>query len=393
MPHPCHRPNPSQSIASSLARLSHSKRLIRVTCQHTNTYTSFFSLPQRAQPVHRASARTFAACCTLFLFLLDVTAPPAAAAMSLQVNILSNRFANPFMNAAGVMCSTTEDLVTMTKSDSGSLVSKSCTPAPRAGNPTPRYRSLPLGSINSMGLPNNGFDFYLDYAAEKHDYSRKPLFLSMSGLSVQENVEMCRRLAAVATEKGVLLELNLSCPNVPGKPQVAYDFDAMREYLTAVSEVYPHSFGVKMPPYFDIAHFDAAAEILNAFPKVQFITCINSIGNGLMIDVETESVMIKPKQGFGGLGGRYILPTALANVNAFYRRCPDKLIFGCGGVYTGEDAFLHVLAGASMVQVGTALYEEGSSIFERLTKELLEVMAKKGYKTLDEFRGKVKTLD
>nr|6EBS_A Chain A, Dihydroorotate dehydrogenase (fumarate) [Leishmania major]6EBS_B Chain B, Dihydroorotate dehydrogenase (fumarate) [Leishmania major] len=313
--------------------------------------------------------------------------------MSLQVNLLNNTFANPFMNAAGVMCTTTEELVAMTESASGSLVSKSCTPALREGNPTPRYQALPLGSINSMGLPNNGFDFYLAYAAEQHDYGKKPLFLSMSGLSMRENVEMCKRLAAVATEKGVILELNLSCPNVPGKPQVAYDFDAMRQCLTAVSEVYPHSFGVKMPPYFDFAAFDAAAEILNEFPKVQFITCINSIGNGLVIDAETESVVIKPKQGFGGLGGRYVLPTALANINAFYRRCPGKLIFGCGGVYTGEDAFLHVLAGASMVQVGTALQEEGPSIFERLTSELLGVMAKKRYQTLDEFRGKVRTLD
>ncbi|KAG5508761.1 hypothetical protein JKF63_05259 [Porcisia hertigi] len=313
--------------------------------------------------------------------------------MSLEVKILSNTFANPFMNAAGVMCSTMEDLVAMSESTSGSLVSKSCTPALREGNPAPRYQALPLGSINSMGLPNKGFDFYLAYAAEHHDYKRKPLFLSMSGFSAEENADMCARLAPVATERGVILELNLSCPNVPGKPQVAYDFEAMRRYLTAVSEVYPCPFGVKMPPYFDFAHFDAAAEILNAFPKVQFITCVNSIGNGLMIDVETETVMIKPKQGFGGLGGQYILPTALANINAFYRRCPKKLIFGCGGVYTGEDAFLHILAGASMVQVGTALQEQGASIFERLTKELLEVMAKKGYKTLEDFRGKVKTMD
>ncbi|AIN96927.1 dihydroorotate dehydrogenase, putative [Leishmania panamensis] len=313
--------------------------------------------------------------------------------MSLQVGILGNTFANPFMNAAGVMCSTEEELAAMTESTSGSLITKSCTPALREGNPAPRYYTLPLGSINSMGLPNKGFDFYLAYGAEHHDYSRKPLFISISGFSAEENAEMCKRLAPVAAEKGVILELNLSCPNVPGKPQVAYDFDAMRRYLAAISEAYPHPFGVKMPPYFDFAHFDAAAEILNQFPKVQFITCINSIGNGLVIDVETESVVIKPKQGFGGLGGRYVLPTALANVNAFYRRCPGKLIFGCGGVYTGEDAFLHVLAGASMVQVGTALHEEGAAIFERLTAELLDVMAKKGYKTLDEFRGKVKTMD
>lgn len=313
--------------------------------------------------------------------------------MSLKLTVLDHEFDNPFMNAAGVLCTTDEDLRRMTSSSSGSLVSKSCTSAPRSGNPEPRYKSLPLGSINSMGLPNLGFDFYLRYASELHDYGRKPLFLSMSGLSVEENVAMVRRLAPVAREKGVLLELNLSCPNVPGKPQVAYDFATMRAYLEEVSSVYGMPFGVKMPPYFDIAHFDMAADVLNDFPLVKFVTCVNSIGNGLVLDAESESVVIKPKQGFGGVGGKYILPTALANVNAFYRRCPDKLVFGCGGVYSGEDAFLHILAGAAMVQVGTALHEEGPAIFDRLAAELLEIMAKKGYRTLDEFRGRVKTIE
>lgn len=326
-------------------------------------------------------------------------------------------FANPFMNAAGVNCSTKEDLEALTSSASGSLVSKSCTLQPREGNPSPRYRALPLGSINSMGLPNLGFEFYLNYAREGHDYHKKPLFVSLSGLSVEENITMARRVRELVEENekaknghAIFLELNLSCPNVPGKPQIAYDFESMRTYLDAVSASFGRPFGVKMPPYFDMAHFDAAAAVLNAFPLVRFITCVNSVGNGLVIDAETETVVIKPKDGFGGLGGKYILPTALANVNAFYRRCgggrarhegrPEtaedrencRWIFGCGGIYTGEDAFLHVLAGATMLQVGTALHEEGIELFDRLPKELAEVMARKGYKTLEDFRGKVKTV-
>lgn len=106
-----------------------------------------------------------------------------------------------------------------------------------------------------------------------------------------------------------------------------------------------------MPPYFDIAHFDQAAAILNRYPTVAFVTCINSIGNALVIDTESESVVIKPKDGFGGIGGDYVLPTALANVNAFYRRCPEKLVIGCGGVKTGEHDF-HALARGSLAGSG-----------------------------------------
>lgn len=312
----------------------------------------------------------------------------------LSVHLFGSTYANPFMNAAGVLCSTAADLQEMSSSESGSLVTKSCTLAPREGNPEPRYQALPLGSINSMGLPNLGFDFYAQYASHRHDYKSKPLFVSVSGLSVEENVVMCTHLKDIAASHtpGMMLELNLSCPNVPGKPQIAYDFDAMRQYLDAVSKAYGRPFGVKLSPYFDMTHFDMAAEVLNGCRLLTFITCVNSIGNGLVIDPTSETVVIKPKKGFGGLGGKYILPTALANVRAFYERCPDKHILGCGGVYTGEDAFLHILSGASMVQVGSALHEEGTAIFARLIQELKAIMQKKGYRTLDEFRGKLKVM-
>ena len=105
---------------------------------------------------------------------------------------------------------------------------------------------------------------------------------------------------------------------------------------------------MKLPPYFDIVHFDQAAAVFNQFPLV-FVNCVNSIGNGLYI--EDESVVIKPKNGFGGIGGDYIKPTALANVHAFYQRLkPEIQIIGTGGVKSGRDAFERILCGASMVQ-------------------------------------------
>ncbi|SFN09676.1 dihydroorotate dehydrogenase (fumarate) [Formivibrio citricus] len=307
----------------------------------------------------------------------------------LSTRFLDCAFANPLMNASGVWCYDQTELDALNLSAAGAYVTKSCTLEPRAGNPEPRYKATPLGSINSMGLPNLGYRFYLDYVA-KHDYARKPLFMSVAGLSLEDNLAMVREIKAANVP--AIMELNLSCPNVPGKPQIAYDFDAMDAMLAAVCREYDKPFGVKMPPYFDIAHFDAAAEILNRYPQVAFVTCINSIGNALAIDTETETVLIKPKDGFGGIGGDYVLPTALANVNAFFRRCPDKKVIGCGGVKTGEQVFQHLLAGASLVQVGTALQEEGPAIFARLADELAALMAKKGYKTLGDFQGKLKTL-
>lgn len=313
---------------------------------------------------------------------------------NLATTFLDLPLSNPLMNASGVWCSVASQLEALMECESGAMVTKSCTLQPRDGNPEPRYRTLhgdkPWGSINSMGLPNEGFTYYLRYA-ERHNYEAKPLFISLSGLTLDDNLAMIASLKEAVTP--ALLEINLSCPNVPGKAQLGYDFDAMDTLLAEVTSGYgSRQLGVKLPPYFDIAHFDEAASILNRYPSVAFVTCINSIGNALVIDIETESVIIKPKDGFGGLGGDYVLPTALANVNAFYRRCPDKAIIGCGGIKSGSEAFLHILAGASLVQMGTALSEEGPSIFTRVKAELLNIMAHKGYETLANFHGKLKTL-
>lgn len=90
------------------------------------------------------------------------------------------------------------------------------------------------------------------------------------------------------------------------------------QILTEIFSFYTKPLGVKLPPYFDIAHFDQIASILNKFP-LAFVNSINSVGNGLVIDPDKEQVVIKPKEGFGGIGGEYIKPTALANVRAFIR--------------------------------------------------------------------------
>ncbi|WP_148715822.1 dihydroorotate oxidase [Chitinolyticbacter meiyuanensis] len=314
-------------------------------------------------------------------------------APDLSTEFLSLPLANPLMNASGVWCTRVAELEALLDSAAGAMVTKSCTLTRRDGNPEPRYRTLTgpglAGSLNSMGLPNEGHGYYLDYAAQ-HDYEQKPLFFSVSGLTLDDNLTIVA--AARDAVLPVQLELNLSCPNVPGKAQPAYDFAAMDELVTEVASAYRRPFGVKLPPYFDFAHFDAAAEILNRHDHLAWVTCINSVGNALVIDTANESTVIRPKDGFGGLGGDYVLPIALANVNAFHRRCPGKVIIGCGGVRSGEHVFQHLLAGATLVQVGTALYEEGLGVFSRLNRELARLMESKGYSRIADFQGALRTL-
>lgn len=313
--------------------------------------------------------------------------------MSLETTFANHIFANPLMNASGVHCMTTQELDELAHSEAGAFITKSCTINERKGNPEPRYFDVPLGSINSMGLPNLGFSYYLEYALayEKvQENQNQPLFFSIAGMSVQENLEMLEKIEKSGFNG--ITELNLSCPNVPGKPQLAYDFEATYETLKEVFSIFSKPLGIKLPPYFDFAHFDKMADILNQFP-LTYVNAINSVGNGLYIDTEQEAVVIKPKEGFGGIGGEYIKPTALANVRAFYTRLkPEIQIIGTGGIRTGQDAFEHLLCGASMLQIGTELHKEGPEIFSRIIKELTQIMSEKGYTSIDEFKGKLRTI-
>lgn len=308
---------------------------------------------------------------------------------STKTKIGNFEFENCLMNAAGVYCYDKNELEKVLNSKAGTFVTKTATLNSRAGNPEPRYSDTPLGCINSMGLPNLGFDYYLNYLLDlQKEMPNRTFFFSMVGMSKEETHTLLKKVQE--SDFNGLTELNLSCPNVPGKPQIAYDLETTENLLTEIFEYFKKPLGIKLPPYFDMVHFDQAAEVFNKFP-LTFINCVNSIGNGLVINDET--VVIKPKNGFGGIGGEYIKPTALANVHAFYQRLkPSIQIIGTGGVLTGQDAFEHILCGASMVQIGTTLQKEGTSAFERITEELKAIMDKKGYKNIEDFKGKLKYL-
>jgi dihydroorotate dehydrogenase (fumarate) len=90
------------------------------------------------------------------------------------------------------------------------------------------------------------------------------------------------------------------------------------------------------------------------------------------------------------LGGQYIKPVALANLFSFHEKLKDHMpLVGVGGISTGWDAFEHVLCGASLVQIGSALQREGLSVFERLNRELTDILHHKKYRSLEECRGKL----
>ncbi len=308
--------------------------------------------------------------------------------MNLTTTIAGVTFPSCFMNASGALCVTREELEALGRSKAGAIVTKSMTVESRQGNPSPRYYGFPGGSINSMGLPNLGYKTYAALIPELKQFG-KPVIASVAGLCEDDFPTIAQ---VINDAKPDLIEVNLSCPNIPGKPQIGYDADASERLMKRVRKVITVPMGVKLPPYFDPAHHKLMGDVIGRC-GVDFLNLINSVGNGLVVDPETETVVIKPKGGFGGLGGTIIKPVALANVRAFYKHFEGRMpIIGTGGVVNGVDAFEHFLCGASAVQIGTVLVEEGVEVFARLERELAACLEKKGYRSVADARGKLKEL-
>jgi len=234
----------------------------------------------------------------------------------------------------------------------------------------------------------------------------KPYMVSISGHTMEDNLAMLKQIHEAITSgsgscKIAAVELNLACPNVIGKPIIAYDFEQMEEVLQAVAALPMFSnntntpklpLGVKMPPYFDAPHFQKAATILNRYKSiVRYVASINTIGNALVIDPVAEMPAIRSNRGFAGLSGSAVKYTALANVKLMRELLVEEIdVVGVGGVSSGTDAFEMILAGASAVQVGTCHWTEGPKCFDRICAELKELMTEKGYTSIGDFKGKLK---
>lgn len=293
---------------------------------------------------------------------------------------------SPILNAAGAKDVSLADLRALGQSAAGAIVIKTATTEFRNGNATPRWHADDLGSVNSMGLPNLGYERYVAALPELKEFG-KPIFASVSGLNEGDNETMITAYDAAGVD---FIEVNLSCPNLEGKGQMGYDFAASRKMLASCRQRTDKPLGVKLPPYLDGFQFEQMAEVLKE-TGVDFVVTINSVGNTLIIDPAEERKVIAPNNGYGGLGGAYIKPIALANVNRFANMI-ELPVIGVGGVESGTDVFEHHLAGATLVGVGTALVNEGPDVFGRLNEELIAVLDQHKYENPAAARGQLKDL-
>jgi len=233
----------------------------------------------------------------------------------------------------------------------GAITTKSITREPRAGNPTWRILDAPCGMLNAIGLANPGLDAFLKEKLPRAADAPVPIFGSIAGGSIDDYVAVAR--AFDASEHLPAVELNVSCPNTADGRLFGESVESLRALLTEVRPALARTkMIVKLSP--DAAILELAETAIDC--GADALTLVNTI-QGLAIDVETRRPRLSI--GKGGYSGPAIHPVAVRIVFDVYRsvaRDASVPIIGVGGVTHWRDAAEFILAGASAVGIGTALF-------------------------------------
>ena len=260
----------------------------------------------------------------------------------------------------------------------GAVTTKSIMIEPQAGRPTPRTAETASGLLNSVGLQGPGIDAFLqrDLAWLLSQGART--VVSIAGSTVGEYAQLAARLSDAAGVTAI--ELNLSCPNVEGRGR---DFASEPEAAAQVAEAvraatrYDIPVIAKLSP--DVTDIVTVARACVA-AGADALSMINALP-GMVIDTDTMRPALAG--GVGGLSGPAIRPVAVRCIWRTRQALPEVPIIGTGGVRTGRDALELILAGATLVAVGTVIFHDPSAC-DRIQRELEDELAARG---LDRLAG------
>lgn len=304
-------------------------------------------------------------------------------AIDTRVTLCGVRLPNPLVLASGIWGSCAETLIRLGREGAGAVTSKSCSLHPRQGHPNPTVLDWGPGLINAVGLANPGAAAEREVLAAARAglaASGVPLIASVYGHRLDEFVQAARLVAEAQPD---LLELNISCPNVEsehGRP-FALDPAAAAGVTAAVRQAYAGPLLVKLSP--NAADIAAVARaVVDA--GADGLTAVNTLGPGMVIDVRARRPVLSNL--VGGVSGAPLRPIAVRCVYEI-SQAVDVPIIGTGGVLSGEDALQMIMAGATAVGIGTALYHYGAGAFARIHRELAALLEEEGFTNIEEARG------
>jgi dihydroorotate dehydrogenase (NAD+) catalytic subunit len=308
---------------------------------------------------------------------------------ALAVQVAGLDFQNPIVLAAGTAGYGRELAEVVDLRALGGLVTKAVSPLPRPGAPAPRVAEFAAGMINAVGLANPGVEAvrrcHLPWLATALPRVRK--IANVVGFAVEEFGAVVSRLdSAVETESPGALdayELNVSCPNVKaGGMEFGADPTALAEVVRRARAATRRPLFVKLSPTLsDIARSAAVAVDAGA----DALTLVNTIP-GLVIDVRQRRTALG--FGTGGVSGAALLPVGVL-ATWKVRRAVTVPLLGIGGVASAEDALQYIVAGASLVGIGTAMLRDPRTP-ERVVRDLARWCERNGVARISELIGSLK---
>ena len=283
------------------------------------------------------------------------------------------------MLASGILGISLDVFNRLHRSGAGAVVTKSLSIEPWEGYPNPTIFSVNGGGwMNAVGLSNPGASNFAKMIEHNQDV---PIIVSLVG-SIPEDFEMM--IKEFTNCNVTAFELNLSCPHVAKVGlEVGDDPELVKNIVTTVK----NSTNIPVIAKVGLGTTDYLNTVKIAIDSgIDAITAINTV-RAMAIDVETQRPILSNK--FGGLSGTPIKPIALRCVYEIASKY-DVPIIGCGGISTWEDAIEFFLAGASAIQLGSAIGDNWINVFDDINNGVLQYMKQKNYSTIDEMVGLAK---
>jgi dihydroorotate dehydrogenase (NAD+) catalytic subunit len=301
--------------------------------------------------------------------------------MNLNVKFCGIDFPNPTVVASGYLGVTGASLARCVEHGAGGVTGKTLFTKPRPGHPNPTVLTFPGGVINAVGLSGEGihnakheFEKYRKLAPEN------PSIGSIGGHGLDELLEVARIMDSYPVD---MLELNFSCPNVDGEMgrPIACDPLLTAQATKAVRKVVRKPISVKLSPNVpDIALVAKHAEAEGA----DAITAVNTMGPGMLIDIEIRRPILANK--VGGVSGHAIKPIAVRCVYDIYKAVRIPII-ATGGIINGKDAIEMLMAGGTLLGIGSAIVYHDMKCFDMITDKIREFMQKEGVSDVSELVG------
>jgi dihydroorotate dehydrogenase (NAD+) catalytic subunit len=297
----------------------------------------------------------------------------------LAVDIAGLQLRNPTMLAAGILGMSGTSMLEVIRNGAGAVVTKSLGLKPRKGYANPAVVQVDCGIINAMGLPNPSINSFAEEIQEiKQSKMHVPIIVSVYGFSAEDFAKAAQKAEKISADA---VELNLSCPHVEGTGcEIGQNPKLVAEVVKKVKATVEKPVILKLTP--NVADIVAIAEA-GAKAGADAITAINTV-RAMKIDVETAKPVLANK--FGGLSGPAIKPIAVRCVYEIYEQV-KKPIIGCGGVTTWDDAVEFMLAGASAVQIGSAIAWKDLRVFKSVTRGIDRYLRRKGFRSVKDIVG------